>query len=99
MTIEGSKPTVYSVEEAVLEIYKATSTVYWPQYFTQWTLVLLKAGYDEAEVYPAIDLARTNIRQKSEAQKPVEKSDVIQLAELISRYQNDIGQIKSSFIQ
>lgn len=99
MPIEGQRPLIYTEDHAIVDIYKATATVYWPKYFDQWTIVLIESGYEEAEVYQAVDEARNKVKEKSKMKQRVEKADVIHLARLITRYYKDLHHLASETVQ
>jgi len=99
MPIEGQRPLIYTEDQAIVDIYKATATVYWPRYFDQWTIVLIKSGFEQGEVYEAVDQVRNNVKEKSKMKQRVEKADVIHLAKLITRYYKDHHHLSSKKIQ
>src|SRR6185369_3996516 len=86
MSIEIDSQAPYDIDEAISEIYEAAATVRWPQFFDGWIVVLLNAGFEQEEVYSAIDEAKACVKKKAMAKQALEESDILSLARLIAKH-------------
>ncbi|MBW7944462.1 hypothetical protein H3C70_03620 [Patescibacteria group bacterium] len=84
-------PTESSIEVAIQNIYEVTKSMYWPQYFDQWCVVFLQAGFPEYQVFPAVDAAKKTVNERAKTKQRVQKEDIFDLAVLISIYQETLG--------
>lgn len=98
MNREAEQRPPYQLEQAIQDIYTAAHTGYWPKFFEQWTVTLIQAGYEEAEVYSCIDHTKSRVVMKVRAQQELNMADVLSLAALITRYRQDLNTLSSDRI-
>lgn len=88
MGIESGRPPS-RLGQAVEEIFSAAEVGYWQTFLDHWIVLLLQAGYDEAEVHSVADTTKQRIIEKVASQTELTRADVFSFASFIARYHTD----------